>query len=322
MDGFGENRFEWMKEVYLPALKAKGITSEKDILKEIGFTAPNRTWSALLSLMYLQIEKIDKNMAMSEGAMSSDAIIKMAKTNPEGAERAMGAAWTNLKIAAGEVLIPLVIPAIVKFTNGLRALGGWIEAHPTAFKTIIYGLMGIGAALTFGGSLLLVKAGLKGLAIVFGPAGKLIKGIGSLSGALSGPGGSLLRSVGSLTLALGPLGLALGSIAIAAGAIYLAKDKIAERSRQAAGFIDKYAPAIGDGLMGARDWLSQGDSLSGLPPRKGGGGSTHVTVNIDGQTAWNALAPHQERAMSKPSSGTGFFDIGKTMASPGASYAQ
>ena len=68
--------------------KARGITSESGILNEMGVLFGNRTASSLFSLMFLQQEKIEKNMKISQNAMGVGAsLVKLATFHPrKGAE--------------------------------------------------------------------------------------------------------------------------------------------------------------------------------------------------------------------------------------------
>lgn len=177
MDQFGSDPYQWMKDVLLPSFAKKGITDEKGILNEIGTILPNRTAAALVSLMFLQQEKIEKNMKLSSNAMSSAELVKLAKTNPQGAEEALGKAWENLKIAAGEVLIPIVIPALLKLAEGIRTLGGMINRHPLRFGYLIEGFAGLSAAMAIGGTILLLTASLKGLGLIFSMINLPLKGL-------------------------------------------------------------------------------------------------------------------------------------------------
>ena len=72
-------------------MRARGITSEQGVLQELGVIFGNRTASSLFSLMFLQQEKIAKNMALSKNAMGTDELIKLTRSSPQGADMALAA---------------------------------------------------------------------------------------------------------------------------------------------------------------------------------------------------------------------------------------
>ena len=302
---------QWMEQ----SLIDQGVTEPNQRRAIFGKMFSNRNAGSVTTTLATQSGRLQKDFDLTKQAAGLEAYNTLIKTDPYMADAAATAQWEKLKTAIGIVLVPPLTQAILGFANGLNTLGNWFKAHPNITKGLVYGLTALSGALMFSGAIWTLKAAFWGLKLVFGGQGLL-----GVLGVAKGAG--LLGRVGSLATALGPLGLVAALVAAVGAVIYFRKEIRGLLTENISKPIDNAAPWIGDGLMGARDWLSQGDSLSGLPPRKAGGGSTHVTVNIDGQTAWKALAPHQEKAMSKPSSGTSFFDIGKTMAGPSASHAQ
>ena len=299
MDEFTSNPYGWMNDVLIPSLAKKGVTSEKDVLNAMGAIFGNRTGSSLFSLMFAQREKIDKNMAISKNAMGVDQVIQTALKSPQGAEAALGLAWEDLKRVAGEVLIPIVIPALLGLRDALKSMQLWAERNPTAMKGLTYALGGLGAALLFSGSVLTLKAAFMGLGLILGPTGGVMSGVGTLTGAL------------------GPLGIALS--ALAGTALLIANhQKVADA-------IDStpFGQRLGDNLMAARDWLSGGDRLTALPPKSGDSPQLAGTLRVEnGHLMVDYVTKGQEKAMNKPASGTGYFDIGATMASPSASFGR
>ena len=316
MDEFTSNPYGWMNDVLLPSLAKKGVTSEKDVLNAMGAIFGNRTGSSLFSLMFAQREKIEKNMAISKNAMGVDQVIDTALKSPQGAEVALGLAWEDLKRVAGESLIPVVIPALLGLRAALKSFQLWAERNPAVMKGLTYALGGLGTALLFSGSVLTLKAAFMGLSMVLGLGGGtgLIGGFGKLAKLIGGSGVGLIGKVAGLGLALGPIGLVAGLIA-AAGAVYMFRKEIADLA-------EKPLRWLGD-VTGVSDGYARGQSYIadriGQPPQRQGAPTT-LLVNLDGKTIAHATIPHLDNALSRPSTGTGYFDIGKTMASPGASY--
>ena len=243
MDEYTSNPYQWMKEVLIPHMAAKGITSDTAVLNEMGAIFGNRTGSNLFSLMFLQQEKIAKNMAISKNALDVNQLLKLAKSSPQGADMALGSAWENLRIATGESIIPIVIPGLLRLAEAFRWLGKWISQHPVRFDWLIKGFAGLSAALLFSGVVLTLKAAFLGLSIVLSP----------LHTAFAGT----ITAVSGMTVALG----ALAAVAAAFSAAYY-HNEIAEK-------IDStpWGQWIGDKLLAAKNF-SFGGSLSG---QTGGG---------------------------------------------------
>jgi hypothetical protein len=281
MGEFTSDPYHWMKDVLLPAFAKAGITSESDVYNEMGAIFGNRTGSNLFSLMFKQQDKIEKNMAISKGAMGTRELYKLALTTPEGAEMALGAAWENLKIAAGEALIPIVIPALNKLAGALRVVGHWAYAHPRMFDTLIYGFAGLSAALLFSGSVLVLKAAFMGFSILM-PA-----------------------LAGTITATVIPALAALSAVLIPLAAIAYHKD--------IANAIDSSAPGIGNGLYGAKSWIDDHFDFSlhrgvAPPPPSGKATTVHTQVNLDGRQIATAVSQHQANAGRSPLATAGGFD--------------
>ncbi len=276
--GFGGNPYQWMQDTLLPAMRAKGITSEQGVLQEMGVLFGNRTASSLFSLMFLQQEKIAKNMKLSQNAMGTDDLVKLARSSPQGAELALGKAWENLKIATGEALIPLIIPALNKLADALRAMGQWAYRHPTMFNALIYGFAGLSAALLFSGSVLTLKAAFLGFKLI----------MPTLAGQITG---SVLPALTGLTAVLGPLAAIALAVANA--------DKIGQATDAVGG--SKYNPI---------NWAAQGGAALGRwisPPPSGKNTTVHTAVNLDGRQIASVVTQHQTDAANSPAtSGSGF----------------
>ncbi|QEH36500.1 hypothetical protein OJF2_50840 [Aquisphaera giovannonii] len=285
--GFGANPYQWMQDVLLPAMRARGITSEQGVLQELGVIFGNRTASSLFSLMFLQQEKIAKNMKLSQNAMGTDELVKLARSSPQGAEMALGKAWANLKMAAGEALIPIIIPALNKLAEVIRAIGQWAYRHPRLFDTLIYGFAGLSAALLFGGTVLTLKAAFLALKIAVP--------------LLTTP----LASMAALPLAGIASGLGLVTAALAAliPIVY---------HQQIAAWVDKHAPVIGDSLLAASDFLSgskpSSSNRSFVPPPSGKTVQVSTAVNLDGRQIASVVSRHQADAANGPATSPSGFD--------------
>ena len=114
--GFGSNPYQWMQET-CSCLRCgrSGITSESGVLQEMGVLFGNRTASSLFSLMFLQQEKIAKNMKLSQNAMGTDDLVKLARSSPQGADMALAEGVGEPQDChRSNALIPLIIPTLNK----------------------------------------------------------------------------------------------------------------------------------------------------------------------------------------------------------------
>jgi hypothetical protein len=264
-------------------LAKHGITAEKDILNEMGAIWGNRTGSNLFSLMYLQQEKIEKNMAISKGAMDTRQLYKLALTTPDGVEMALGAAWKNLKIAMGEVLWPVIIPGINKFAEVLRDIGKWINQHPVKFDFIVKTVAGLSAIAALGGSLLLAGAGLK----LMGVALTAVTGL-QLAGAASG--------MKLFAGALGPLVAIALAIANSEGIGRLVSGTWAETLNP---FL-----AVQRGTEAATRWMLEPSNAPGLdtPPSRSQEPTKHFKFYLDGRPLQARVNELNDRDARRPSS--------------------
>ena len=311
MDKYTSDPFAWLKETLLPAMAGKGITQEKDVLNEMGAIFGNRTGSSLFSLMYLQQEKIAKNMAISKNAMGVDQLTKLAMKSPQGAEMALGAAWENLKATFGHTVIPVVLPALLGLRSALESFRQWAERNPAAMRALTYALGGLAGALLFSGAVWTLKAAFLGLNAVLG-AGGLLKVIGV------GKGVGLIGSVAELGLALGALA---APVAVLMAAL--------QYHQQVAGAIDgtSVGRKVGDGLMRLRDAWNDPNTGAGAtfspPPRSAATPQLSGTLRVErGELLVDYVSKGQEKQMNRPASSAGYFDIGAGMASPSASFAR
>ncbi|MFO0906772.1 MAG: hypothetical protein U0835_00130 [Isosphaeraceae bacterium] len=289
--GFGANPHQWMQDVLLPAMRSRGIASEQGVLQELGIIFGNRTASSLFSLMFLQQEKIAKNMKLSQGAMGTDDLVKLARSSPQGAEMALGKAWENLKIASGEALIPIIIPALNKLADVIRAVGQWTYRHPKAFDTLIIGFAGLSSALLFSGTVLTLKAAFLGLKLV----------VPALATTINA---SVIPALAALSAALVP---------IAAIAYH----------KEIAGAIDSKAPWAGDSLLSAKEFFSGGSggfanaNRGFSPPPSGKAVQVQTQVNLDGRKIADVVSRHQANTASGPATAGSGFD-GRVTPSFGA----
>lgn len=227
---FQTDQFAWMEQILLPALAAKGITKEKDVLDAIGGIFSNRNAAGLFGTMYQQRDQIAKNARLNAGAWNIDQMYAGAKNTPAGNELNLLKKRDDLYLSISKTALPLYVAALEKVTAVLQRLNAFAQANPGLVKAMAagFGAIAVGAvalgAIAIPVGILIAKFALlryfTGLLLpgfsVFGLLRTVVGGAATVLARL----GTILLWVGRAALAflLTPLGAAL---ALLAGAAYL-----------------------------------------------------------------------------------------------------
>ena len=153
-DLFKKDQFAWMEQVLVPALNAKGITKEGDVVDAIGSIFSNRTASNLFAQMYQQRDQIHKNAKLNEGANNIDQLYAQGKDTTTGKELEAKAKLHDAYLRFGQTILPIYTKAIEVATSALANFTGWMERNPTLAKALGAGLVFIAVSLVaIGGAL-------------------------------------------------------------------------------------------------------------------------------------------------------------------------
>lgn len=157
-DLFKKDQFAWMEQVLVPALNAKGITKESDVIDAIGSIFSNRTASNLFSQMYMQRNQIHKNAKLNEGADNIDQLDQQAKNTTAGKELEAKAKLHNVYLQFGQTILPIYTQALVMASNAMQSFTGWMQKNPALAKNLGTGLLIVAAGLVVvGGALALLS---------------------------------------------------------------------------------------------------------------------------------------------------------------------
>ncbi|MDB0529883.1 phage tail protein, partial [Ralstonia solanacearum] len=223
---FRKNQFAWVEQVLLPALAAKGITSQAQVQDAIGSILSNRTASNLISQMVVQRDQIHKNMRLNAGAAGIDQLEAKAKGTAQGQELDTLAKVHDLEKALGEKVLPLYARSLELVTQAAVSVTAFMQDHPTLAKAAAIAVGALAASLLVLGPIMLAVASVLGpyamLHILFAKLG--VTG-GALSGVLRGLAlafNVVMRAVAVLgrVLLLNPIGLLVTAIAVAAYLVY------------------------------------------------------------------------------------------------------
>lgn len=230
-DLFRTNQFEWMEKVLLPALAAKGLTSQDQVNDAIGSIFSNRTASSLFSQMYMMRDQIHKNAKLNAGAFGIDELDARARNSLSGKELEAQARFHDAMQEAGRALLPAYISLLNTAGSALQRITQFAQENPVLASYIGKAVLWIGLLAAGFGALSL------GAAALLGPFAVVRYGLGLFGfqmlrvGPLLSSGAGLLVRLGSAFLSVGmavarvgmlllanPLGIA---IALLAGAAYL-----------------------------------------------------------------------------------------------------
>ncbi|MCH7387677.1 phage tail tape measure protein [Acinetobacter modestus] len=230
---FKKDQFAWMEQVLIPAINAKGITKEDDVVDVIGSFFSNRTASSLFARMYAQRENIHKNMKLNAGADNIDQLDARAQNTTSGKELEAKAKLHDAYLKFGTTILPVYTKAIEIATGALQTFTGWMERNPTLAKALGIGLLGIAASmLVIGGALvvfsplILSMLSLRLMMASTATGATLLSRIFAAAPAVFNVFKSSILVVGRVFLWLGrallmnPLGIAITLLATAAFLIY------------------------------------------------------------------------------------------------------
>jgi hypothetical protein len=273
-----------MEKVLIPAFARHGITTEPQILDELGRILSNRTASSLLSRAYQQRASIAMQASANRNAMGIDQLVEAGRNTPEGKFLELHAKWRDVLRELGTAVLPIAIKAVEGLTGIIKGMLAFAREFPTLSKALVIAFAGLSGLMVAGGAVTLITAGFRALGLALA-VGKGI-GLGAQLIQVAGGLGNLAASVG---MVLGKLGL----VGAAGGAGYLLGD-----------LINRLGP---NGDLGG--WLG-GKVYEFFHPYDASSRAVHVTthVNLDGRKVAAVVSQHQGRAASAPQTGSGGFD--------------
>lgn len=321
-----EGELALLQKVLLPAFKAKGITSDEDIIREFGMILGNRTGSGLMSRIYQQRDQIAIQSAANAHAQNIDQMAGAANKTLAGKEIDFHAKFNNLLLQTGNTVLPMAVRALEILNPMLERMARWMQQHPTMFGLVIKGLIGLSAALIGFGALNIISAGFKGL-------GLALKGFGGLIQIARG----LVGVAGGLTMVASAAGVFMAAYAGWKAGGWL-NGKIDAATAAATGnkndtwasaFYDKSHPfnpltgkrefSLHSAIFGTSDDIKKGRELE-MQYSKYATGSPYIasssqqmvqvstTLNVDGRAMAKAVTTHQAKAATAPQTGISGLD--------------
>lgn len=225
-DLFRKDQFSWMEKVLVPAIQAKGITDDADIMDAIGSIFSNRTASSLFAQMYLQRAQIHKNAKLNAGADGVEQLYLKTKDTTAGQELDAKAKLHDAYLRFGNTILPIYTKALMMASDAMQGFTNWMEKNPTLAKILGVSLLGLaGTLLTLGGLLVIFSPLLLSLAslrLIMATLPALGAGAGQSFGLL----GKIAQSSGSMLKMLGKGIVGIGQAFLTAGRFMLANPMI------------------------------------------------------------------------------------------------
>jgi hypothetical protein len=116
----------------------------------------------------LKSQQIYGDKKLIEKARGMNTAYQMALSNdPTTVRAALGAQWKNFEVAFMTGVIPILLPTLMKFTEGLKDLALIFHRHQALAKALSVGFFALFSSMLAVGSVLLVGAGGRGIIQAF-----------------------------------------------------------------------------------------------------------------------------------------------------------
>lgn len=126
LDLYNTDPYQFLKQVWWPALRAHGMTSDMAITQETTRDFP-RTTGQWANVSYKNREKMERNIALMSGFADINTQFTDAHKNEGGAQQDLSASWDRLATAFGKLADPLII-------KGMNLLSWYLEGWAKIFE--------------------------------------------------------------------------------------------------------------------------------------------------------------------------------------------
>lgn len=332
---FAENPYFWAQKYVAPAIKH--LMASKHLSETDAFYALTKDRMKAFGLQTLvnkaaQFER-DRKLIES-GPTSYESYQRLLKTNPQLAQQAMHSQWENVQARIGYEILPKLIPLMIKFSDALADISGWMEKHPVKTKDIVYGFTAISVAFAVLGRVLMVAGFVKlfglgpGLATFFSVIGKAVMFIGR-------------------AFIMNPIALTLVAIGLAAYTLWKNWDTIGPKIKKTwsdicdhiygwvAGLWEKIKSIFhigGEGKAPAFNAAAPNAPVTNpriphppvapVPQKAQAAVQVHSVVKLDSKVLAESVTTHQAKQAARPSAGTRQLDALNNLLLPNTpSYA-
>ncbi|OGB23358.1 MAG: hypothetical protein A3I66_01450 [Burkholderiales bacterium RIFCSPLOWO2_02_FULL_57_36] len=323
----------WLMEYVVPAAKKAGAKTDSEVIKFANSLLSNRTGSNMAATFTTQQFQAMRDFEMVKGAMGVDGTINASKNTLAGREGDLRAKWQNSLNALGTTILPLAIKMVDGLSSALQTFTQFARMNPGITKAMALGFVALASAMAFGGTLLLLIAGFKGLSLAIGVMGGVggLPMVGAALTALLGPVGLVVLALGTLlaaAYAFRPMSQGEIDGHKTDGGVKLTPDALA-RSKAMGWNLPEWKPPENSTGFGPK--VSLKENPHGYyarqrpdyvpPPVKEAAGGKQGDVFLDGQKVGQIVSKHQEKAMARPPSGMSVFDPSMNMRALGSGFS-
>jgi hypothetical protein len=266
----------------------------------------NRRASNSGSIMSTQTLQVMRDAALTKNALGADNVIDQLKRDPNQRWIDLSAQYKNMLVELGEAALPLVTKAMSYLLPVIKGITSFAHSFPTATKLLVGSFAALAGLAVAGGTLTLITAGFRGLA--------LIPGLANVGGGLGSVASGLVNLAGGLPGVLGLLGRA-GLVGAAGAGAYALTDLVANKWL---GLDSK----IGGWLSGQNDYDPNKGHGPFVAAGKGGRAvAVHTQINMDGHKIADVVSHHQANGMDTGAGGQA-FDPTLTLPDVGLNFAR
>lgn len=317
---FQADPYQWVQDVLMPALKAKGITTPEAVREEVSHMFVNRTAQQIMTMFATQQMRFEKDATLIGDAKGLGAYDQLIKDDPVARMKAFSEAWSNLMTALGAPLVKPAYDMLMKLTLILNDLAKVAADHPDATRVIGEVVAGVGAVAVAFGAFAVGTAAASAIGLLTGAGGllALAAGIEALGHALpsipkwmidAAAGAAAGAAIGSAFPGIGTgVGAAAGA---AAGAIGSQLRDSSHMPNNPSWNLNNHLPGGKEGVDGLYHKQSYVPSSNDRPKIQ-----TIVYTMLDGRVLAKTVSEEQGRAMALPSPGATRFDGRQTAAFP------
>lgn len=322
---FQSNPYEWANTVLAPAVAKYGAKHNLNREQVLAAMFGDRNSQFFLNTLIGKSAQFERDKSLIEtGGGSKETYEKLLQTNPQLAHQALQAQWQNIQARIGFEVLPRLIPYMIKFADTLDSVSQWMQNHGTATTALVFGLGGLGLALSVLGKVLMAAGLIKFL------------GMGPMIGTALRVIGTGIMFVGRALL-MNPIGLVITAIAAAAYLLWKNWDYVGPKLKAAWDTIKSAVGALSDWLRSKWEWIKSflpsswfsGSDKSGTARS---GGSPYIStkashpiqvstkISLDGRRVAEAVTNHQVKAAHKPYGGSA-YDTTMGLPTVGLAYA-
>ncbi len=140
---FAVDPYRWVNEIFLPALRAHGITDKQRMLSEISTVFRDQTAAQFVAILATQQSRIMKDWGISQGAKGLEAADVFMNKDVTVAWQSLTEQLKNFLQVAGGPLAQPAAGALRAIANSLAYLSDAARKHPAAQKAETAGLLGL-----------------------------------------------------------------------------------------------------------------------------------------------------------------------------------